>query len=241
VVSARIETKDLALESLKPAAMASPREDWPRISATARFAGIGETPRQVFQSAKGVLLATTGPGRIATNKTPFALQAVSSDLLTTLTPGRKPEDYSYLECAAAHLDVANGVASSPDGIVLRFKRLDIFGSGAVNLVTREILFGFKAVQRQFLSFSVLDLAGDFASIGGTLDKPRVELDTGGVLFKGGAAWATAGLSLLATNFLRKLESTEDVCAAITERGRTAADPVDQFIRSLNLPGTSNPP
>ncbi len=108
----------------------------------------------------------------------------------------------------------DGVASSPDGIALRFNRVDILGSGAINLTSREILFGFKAVRRQWFSLSVLDIAGEFATIEGTLDQPKVGLDTEGVLLKGGAAWATLGVSLLATNVLRRLGSAEDPCAAI---------------------------
>ena len=136
----------------------------------------------------------------------------------------------------------DGVASSPDGIALRFERVNIIGSGAVNLTTREILFGFKAVRRQRFSLSFLDIAGDFAKIEGTLDQPKVGLDTENVLLKGGAAWATLGVSLLATNSLRRLSASEDPCAAIVEKGRTASDPIDALTdslkKSLPLPGAT---
>ena len=189
----------------------------------------------MLQSASGEVLVSIGPGELGKANKPFMLQAVSADLLATLMPGEKPDDYARLECAAAHFDIADGVATSPDGIALRFKRVDILGSGAVNLATREILFGFKALRRKWLSFSLLDLAGDFASIGGTLDKPKVTLDTRGALFTGGAAWATGGLSLLATDFMRRATKSENPCQTIIEKGHTDADPYDALLRSLQLP------
>jgi uncharacterized protein involved in outer membrane biogenesis len=207
----------------------------PRISATLKFAGVGTTPREVYKSANGQALVSVGPGRIGRGKRQFMVEAVSTDLVETLLPGRKPDDYTQMECAAVHFEVANGVASSPDGMAIRFKDVDILGSGAINLVTREILFGFKAVRRRWFSFSFLDIAGDLATIGGTLDKPTVGLDPGGTLITGGAAWATAGLSLVATRFWRKLGAADNPCEAIIEKGRSQSDPLDSLIRDLPLP------
>jgi hypothetical protein len=78
----------------------------------------------------------------------------------------------------------------------------------------------------------MDLASDFARISGTLDQPKVGLDTEGVLVKGGVAWATLGISLLATDTLRQLSKTENPCAAIAAKGKTASDPLDALIRGL---------
>jgi hypothetical protein len=110
--------------------------------------------------------------------------------------------------------------------------MDILGSGAVNLSNREILFGFRAVRRQWLSISLLDLTSDFARISGTLDQPKVGLDTEGLLIKGGAASATLGISLLATDTLRQLRKLEDPCAAIVAKGKTSSDPLDALLRGL---------
>lgn len=241
VIGVSANTRGLDLDSLKSADAVSARSSAPpRLSGRLELVGAGMTLREIYASSLGYVLAFMGPGRIGEGDSPFVIQAVSADLLTTLVPGKKKaNEYNELECAAARFEVKDGVASSPDGIALRFKRVDILGSGAVNLTSREILFGFKAVRRQWFSLSFLDLAGDFAKIGGTLDKPKVGLDTEGVLLKGGAAWATLGVSLLATNFLRKLSSSNDPCAAIVEKGRTAADPIDSLSNTLkeSLPTT----
>ena len=235
-IATRVSVKDLDPESLKLTSPELTGADLPRLSLSGTMAGRGLTPRQVYASATGNILFTAGPGRVREVASPFAIQGVFRTLLTTLTPGRRPEDYDQLECAAARFEIANGIATSPDGIALRFKRMDILGSGAINLATRELLFGFKAVRRQWLSFSTLEIASDFVRIGGTLDKPNVGLDPGNLLIRGGAAGATFGISLLATDFLRKLRAMEDPCRAIASRGRTSADPLEAPIQAVPLPG-----
>jgi uncharacterized protein involved in outer membrane biogenesis len=230
VVGTEFSTTNLDRDTLIPESVERRYKDAPRISARVQLAAHGTTPREVYASSRGDILIYTGPGRVRTAASPLWYEAISSDLLETLAPGKKPEDYNSLECAAAYFSIADGVASSPDGIALRFKRMDLLGSGAVNLSTRELLFGFKAVRRKWWSFSILELAGDFATIGGTIEQPKVGLDPENIIVQGGAAWATLGISLLATNFFRKLNAAEDPCAQIVEGGRTASTPIDDLLK-----------
>ncbi len=230
-IAIRFNTKNLDLELLKLETKAITKSS-PKLTMNAQFAGSGATLRKIYTSAKGLAVFSAGPGRIVTSSSPFVFQTLSANLLEVLLPGRKPDDFNELECAAARFEVKDGVANSTNGIAFRFKRMDILGSGAINLTTSKILFGFKAVRRRWLDFSILSVASDFASVTGTVSKPRVGLDTQGVLVTGGAAWATAGLSLLATNFLRTMSSSENPCTAILEKGRTASDPIDALMKSL---------
>ena len=231
VVAIHFNTKDLDLDLLKLATKDITGSS-PKITINAQFAGSGATLRKLYASSKGVAVLSAGPGQITKTASPFLLQTVSANLLEVLLPGKKPDDFNQLECAAARFEVKDGVANSPNGIALRFKRMDILGSGAINLTNGKILFGFKAVRRHWLDFSILSVASDFASITGTIDNPRVGLDTQGALITGGAAWATAGLSLLATNLFRTLSSSENPCTAILEKGQTASDPLDALMKSL---------
>lgn len=236
LVVVRAGMTDLDLETLKTRETPFIQPNVPRFTANLKFAGVGTTPRLVYKTAKGEALVSVGPGRLAKGSKPFMVQAISTDLVETLLPGRKPDDYTQMECAAVSFKFANGVASSPDGMAARFKEVDILGSGAINLETREILFGFKVVRRRWFSFSFLDIAGDFARVGGTLDKPTVSLDPGGTLLTGGAAWATAGISLLATRFWRRLGTADNPCQVIIESGRRKSTRLDSLIKDLPKPG-----
>ncbi len=236
LVASRVRMTDLDLEALKTPETPFVRTSVPRITANLKFAGVGTTPREVYKTAKGEALVSVGPGQLARGSKPFMVEVISTDLVETLLPGRKPDDYTQMECAAIFFKVADGVASSPDGMAARFKEVDILGSGAINLETKEILLGFKVVRRRWFSFSFLDIAGDFARVGGTLDKPTVGLAPGGTLFTGGAAWATAGVSLLATRFWRKLGTADNPCQVIIESGRRKSIRLDSLIKDLPKPG-----
>lgn len=228
--AARISTRELDPEVLKVGGVAS---GGPRFSGHLTLAATGTTPATLLRSARGELLFVVGAGKIRQVASPYVMQDVSRSLLAVLLPGRKPPDHSNLECAAGRFEIADSVARSPDGIAARFKPMDILGSGAVKVDTGEILFGFRAVRRRWLSISLLDLASGFARIEGTLAHPRVVLDTEGVLIRGGVAWATAGISLLATDFLSQLQRARDPCAQIAAKGRTATTPLNRLSRELS--------
>jgi hypothetical protein len=52
-----------------------------------------------------------------------------------------------------------------------------------------------------------------------------------MLLVGTAAWATGGMSLLAGDLWRKLESTADPCARIAAGARLSSDPLEVLMRS----------
>jgi hypothetical protein len=196
-----------------------------------QLAGSGATLREMLGAGQGELLLTAGPGAIPSSAT-HGLEKLAGSLLQVLLGGRRTADDAQLECAAARFSVANGIATSSDGIALRLKHVDILGGGAANLETGEILFGYRAVRRELFSLSLLSLTSGFAAVSGTFDNPMVTLDPGGALIHGGAAWATAGLSLVAGELWRKLESSTDPCARIASGAHSMSDPLESLVRAL---------
>jgi hypothetical protein len=231
-VAMRTAIKDLDLGSVAVRDRETFPPDLPRVSLRTELSGAGATPAALRSATQGEILVTAGPGRIRRVSSAYVTQNVVADLLDILVPGRRPEDYQKLECAAARFDIKQGIATSTDGMVLRFKRMDILGSGAMNLRTQEILLGFRAVRRQIWSVSLLGIASDFAQVSGTIRNPRVGLDTEGLLLKGGTAWATFGISLLATDFLRKLQASDDPCARIASGASTGTLPLDALLQAI---------
>lgn len=230
-VALHLSLKDVELESLYTAAAGPSVADSPRLSMRAQLAGSGATLRDMLATGQGELLLTAGAGTLPLDAT-RGLEKIADNLVLVLLPGRRARENAQLECAAARFSIANGVATSSDGIALRLKHIDILGSGAVNLKTSEILFGYRAVRREFFSFSLLGLTSGFAKVTGTIGNPTVTLDPSGLLIQGGAAWATAGLSLLAGDLWRKLESTTDPCARIAAGAHSMDDPLEELVRAL---------
>ncbi|MDM0104609.1 AsmA family protein [Variovorax sp. J22R24] len=230
-VALRLSLKDVDTEALHTPRVAPPRgAATPMLSINAQLAGTGTTLRNMLATSRGEFLLTAGEGTLPINAG-YGFERVAGNLLLTLLPGRRAEDNAQLECAAARFTIADGVATSSDGIALRLKHLDILGGGAVNLRTSEILFGYRAVRRGLFQFSLLGLTSGVARVTGTITEPTVELDPSGMLLVGTAAWATAGASLLAGDLWRKLESTANPCARIAAGAQLSSDPLDMLMRS----------
>ena len=80
------------------------------------------------------------------------------------------------------------------------------------------------MRRELFSLNLLSLTSGFAKVSGTIGHPTVSLDPGGLLIQGGAAWAIAGLSLLAGELWRKLWSGRDPYARIAAWARSSRAP-----------------
>jgi hypothetical protein len=232
-VALRLSLKKVSSEALYTTRVESPSgATAPLLSMSAQLAGAGTTLRNMLTAGRGEFLLTAGAGTLPINS---GFEIIAGNLILTLVPGRRAADHAELECAAARFTIANGVATSSDGVALRLKHLDILGGGAVNLRTDEILFGYRAVRRELLRFSLLGLTSGVAKVTGTVSHPTVELDPSGMLLVGTAAWATAGASLLAGDLWRKLESTANPCARIAAGAQLSSDPLDTLMRSVDSP------
>ncbi len=203
----------------------------PRWGGSAVLAASGDTVPDLLASARGRVLVTAGGGEVRQPTQPYLVQAVVRGLLTVLAPRTVSRQEGRLQCAAVLFDVAGGTASSPHGIALRFRRMDVFGGGAIRLDDGEILFGFRAARRR-LSLTSMILSGDLAQVSGTVRAPKIGIDPEGLLLKGGAAWATAGLSLVATDLGRRLRAGGDPCGAVAGRAELAPDQPEEPLEAL---------
>ncbi|MDM0014932.1 AsmA family protein [Variovorax sp. J22P168] len=230
-LAVRLQLKEVDSRSLYTGGTAPTSAAAPKISMRAQVAGTGATLRRMLATSDGAFLLTAGAGTLPIH-TGYGFERIAGNLLLTLVPGRRSSDFNQLQCAAAHFTIAKGVATSSDGIVLRLQSMDILGSGAANLTTGQILFGYRAVRRSFFSLSLLGLTSGVAKVTGTLSNPTVELDPSGILLAGTAAWATAGVSLLAGELWRKLEATGDPCSRIASGAQLPDDPLEKLLQRL---------
>jgi len=98
----------------------------------------------------------------------------------------------------------------------------VISNGSVNLVSEAIDFNFKTAARGGLGFSAGELLNAYVEVSGTLSKPRLTVDAKGTLVNGGAAFATGGLSILATTLWDRISRQKDPCAAaVADAGRRA--------------------
>ena len=144
-------------------------------------------------------------------------QALTSDFLgelgRTLNPLSKRQEYTDVVCQAYLFEVARGTLRTDPAIVIRTKELDIVSTGSVDLSNEKIDFNFKTAARGGLGFSAGELLNSYVKVSGTLSKPYLTVDPKGTLVYGGAAFATGGLSILATTLWDRVTRQKDPCAA----------------------------
>lgn len=227
----RLSLKDMDTQTLYTEATGQRSGKAPHLSITAQLVGAGGRLREILATSQGEVLITAGPG-ILPDASGQGLATMAGNILDVLVPGRRDNDLRELTCAAGHFKIASGVATSTDGIAFRLKPMDVLGSGAINLETGQILFGYRAVRRQLFSFSLLGLTSGLAQIGGTISHPTAQLNPSGALVAGTAAWATMGLSLLADDLWRKFEAIDDPCVRIAAGADKSHHQLDMLIHAL---------
>lgn len=178
------------------------------------LAGNGVSVSQIAGSMNGNLLVKTGAGRMANDTVDLAGADVIFSALNMLNPMSEKEQFTEMECAVIKFDIKDGIATTDKGIAMQTQRMNIIGSGTVNLKTEELALALKPVAREGLGVNIGSLV-DAVQITGTLAEPSAGIGAEGALRAGlsaGAAVATGGLSVLAQGLFQKSTSDEDPCA-----------------------------
>lgn len=182
--------------------------------------GTGKSPAAMLQSVEGQFLMVIGEGKLSeTIARHLPLGSVFYTLVGTLLPEDQNKQPGKLECAAVQLDIAKGIATSSKGLALRTDQINILGGGALNLQTGEIDLRFKTAQRKGIGISILGVADGLVGVTGTLQDPAVSLNVGRAIAYGAAAWATAGLSVLADSIFTRVTAFSNPCEAVLQAGR----------------------
>ncbi len=178
-----------------------------------KLKGKGASVSAIMAKANGKILIKTGKGKLSNS----ALDTASADILvgtlSMLSPDAKKEDGSILECAVVNFNIKDGMATADKGIALSTNKMNVIGTGIINLKTEELDIGITPKAKEGVGLNLGQLAG-LVRIGGTIANPSPKADTKAALSAGlsvGAAVATGGLSLLAEGLLDGDDgSSEDV-------------------------------
>jgi uncharacterized protein involved in outer membrane biogenesis len=185
------------------------------VSIDADLKGTGKSLHAVIASMEGWFTMVIGKGQLS--------EAISTHLpmgdavyavLDVVNPSGAGQKHTSLDCAVIHLQVAQGVATSPHGLAMRTDEINLFGGGTLQLRSGEIDVEFKTAQRKGLGLSLVGVADRFIRVTGTVWEPTVGVNAQSALLYGSAAWATGGLSLLVDTAFRRLTSSANPCDAV---------------------------
>jgi len=180
-----------------------------KTDVTIKVKGSGNSVSKIMAGLNGKLLAKIGKGELKESTT----KAASTDLFSMLNPSGTREG-TLVECGVINFNIKDGIATADKGIAIASNKMNVIGSGTVDLKTEKLDIGITPQAREGAGISVGQLA-ELVRLQGTLANPKAGVDTMAALKAGagaGAALATGGLSILAQGLLDKSTADEDPCA-----------------------------
>jgi uncharacterized protein involved in outer membrane biogenesis len=171
--------------------------------------GSGKSVSQIMAGLNGKLLAKIGKGELKDSKT----KAAGADLFSMLNPSGTREG-TLIECGVINFNIKDGIATADKGIAIVTNKMDVVGSGTIDLKTEKLDIGVTPHAREGVGISVGQLA-ELVRLRGTLANLKAGVDTMAALKAGagaGAALATGGLSILAQGLFDRSTADEDPCA-----------------------------
>ena len=194
--------------------------------------GSGATVRELAGSLDGYVQMVVGEGKLKATALRFLTSDFLYELLNTINPFAKSDPHTNFLCAAILLRIEDGVIAGKPAVVSQSERLRIFANATIDLKTEKLSADINAIPQKGLGLSFSDLVNPFTKLGGTLASPTLTVDPAGALIEGGAAVATAGLSILAKRFNDRFLSEKDACG----KAVTDAEPEFRALKELYYPG-----
>jgi hypothetical protein len=180
----------------------------------------GTDLRALAGNADGVVYYNTHGGRLTSNPMlELIYGGLLEEILNTINPFRETDPYTDFECLIVPLSVADGKVTGAPDIFASTSKIRVVADASVDLKTEKIKVSLQTTPRKVVSVSAAELVNPYLQIVGTLTSPRLAVDETGVLISGGAAVATAGLSLLARGLWNRLSRAGDACKQVSEQAQ----------------------
>ncbi len=216
-----LNARQVALDQLiKPAPIRGSKGD-----LQVNLKGQGESVRALMGSLTGETILRIGEGRIQNQAAHWASGDLLFQLLGALNPLAKSEDSTALSCAVARFTILDGIATTDKGLAARTDKVDVVGSGIIDLRTEKLDLGIRPSPRQGVGLSLSSPIAGLTRVRGTLAHPAIGIDAAGTLRTAasvGVAAATGGLSMLGEKLFDKVSADSDPCR--TALGQAAAKP-----------------
>jgi uncharacterized protein involved in outer membrane biogenesis len=189
-----------------------PKGDW-LINLTAS----GKTVREIAGNLNGTGRLNTTSGRVLKAKTKgFLFGDLLSNIASTVNAPAQDDPYTEISCAVFPFRIKDGKMESYPSVVVQTDKLNILSRGDINLRNEQIDLSFNSKPRRGVGISAGSIVNPFVRIGGTLAEPAVALDKSGAALTGGAAFFTAGLSLIAQAAFNAAWRSPDPCGRVLE-------------------------
>ena len=187
-----------------------------KTDASIDSSGQGTTIRALAGTLSGDVRILLGPGRIATATVDFGDDALVR-ALDALNPFRETERETRIQCAVLRFPIREGVAVIERGFGVQTDKLNIIGSGVVNLRDETLDLAFHPRVREGLGLNIKATLAQMVRVRGTLANPIVGIDPEGsarTALQIGAAVLSGGTSLVVTSLFDRAVATQPCDAAL---------------------------
>ena len=209
--------------ALRPMPLGLGGPDVGQFTANVDLRAAGSTLRQLATTLNGRIRLVGRGGRVTNSLITSGSNSFRKELMRNLNPMATRQPTTDVDCAVYLLRARDGIVTTDPTLVLRTREVTIVSVGSVDLRTEKIDFNFKTAPRSGLGFGLMELINPYIKVNGTLANPGLTLDPTGALVNGGAAFATAGLSVVATTLWDRFVQSDDPCAAaVAESDRRAS-------------------
>ena len=181
-----------------------------KTDATINVKGSGISISEIMAGLNGQIIVKSDEGSIKSS----AGNTLGNDIFSSLNPFSKSSDETKLQCAAVKFDIKDGLAKSSNGIAISMEKMNIIGSGTIDLKTEKLNITIDPQSREGVGLNAGKLAS-VVKLGGTLANPKPIADAAGTLTTGlsvGTAVATGGVSLLVEGLFDRVTADADPCA-----------------------------
>ena len=175
--------------------------------------GSGKSVSTIMAGLNGSLLIKIDKGVIKSSKANAASSDIFMETYRKLNPSATGNEQTEIECGVVKFNIKNGIATTDKGIALSTNKMNVIGSGEINLKTEALDIGVNPKAREGVGVSAAQLA-ELVRLKGTLANPEAGIDTKAAIMAGvsaGAAVATGGLSILAQGLFDKETADENPC------------------------------
>ncbi|MCC7257840.1 MAG: AsmA family protein [Gammaproteobacteria bacterium] len=186
-----------------------------RYEARFDLRGRGHDLRELASTLDGGMRLVGRGGRIANSRLLATTDDFITQLLSSLNPMTTRQPTTDVVCVAYLFRAQDGRLTTDPVMVLQTTELDIISHGSVDLRTEQVDFNFKTAARKGIGIGIAQFVNPYVKVNGTLAFPGLTLDPRGAVVNGGAAFATAGLSIVATTAWDRVFREKDPCGAIT--------------------------
>ncbi|MEE9615038.1 MAG: AsmA family protein [Thermodesulfobacteriota bacterium] len=190
--------------------------------------GSGGSVAELMARLDGNVSVIMGKGRVATSYINLLGADVRSGAFRLLDPGAEKEEYTAVNCFVCRFDVDEGLANTT-AMVFDTDAMTVIGDGRVDLRTERLSLSLKPSPKEGVvgdtpTLSLGELAKPF-KLGGTLAKPKLELDPAAAAITIGKA--VGGVALfgpvgIASALASDPTGDENPCLAAIETARTGS-------------------